>query len=87
MRTLISIAVFLLGIGLVIYSYIGSYVDVVREMERSESMNEVQGPIMRLFDYALNGGAPQMTNLLYLGALFIVIGVVSLIVRRKPNDE
>ena len=87
MRTLISIAIFLTGVGLVIYSYIGSYVDVMREMERSESMNDVQGPIMRLFDFVLNGGAPQLTNYLYLGAFMIVVGVVTLIVRRKSNDE
>lgn len=85
MRILISLAAFLLGLGLIAYSYVGAYVEIVQEMERSETMSEVQGPIMTLFAYLMNGGAPQLPNYLYLGALLVVVAVVSLIVRRNPN--
>lgn len=85
MRVLISIALILLGCGL--YSYIGAYVQLLREMDQSETLDEVSVPIFQLFDYLLSGGAPQMTGFLYFGLLLFAVGVVNLIVRNKRNDR
>ena len=87
MRVLISIALILLGCGLVVYSYIGAYVQLLREMDLSETLDEVSVPIFQLFDYLLSGGAPQMTGFLYFGLLLFAVGVVNLIVRNKRNDR
>jgi len=87
MRTFIAILLFLSGLGLIGYSYIGSYLELVREVEGSETFAEVSKPIETLFDYLMKGGAPRVTSFLYTGALLIVISVVMLVVRRKPNDE
>lgn len=87
MRIFIAILLFISGLGLVAYSYIASYVDVVREMEGSETLAEVSGPIETLIQYAMEGGAPRVTTFLYTGALLIAISVVMFIVKRKPDDK
>lgn len=87
MRILAAILLFLIGAASVAYSYIGSYVDVIRDMENSESFEETTGPIMQLFEYVLNGTAPQLTPFLYIGAFIIAVSVVMLIMGKKPNDN
>lgn len=89
MRVLFSMFMLVAGAGFVVYSFIGSFIETVREMERAQSYDEATGPIGRLFEFAMNGAIPQLTNYLYLGALMIAVGVVFLIVggKRKPDDE
>lgn len=86
MRVLTSILLILTGFGLVAYSYAGAYIQLLREMDRSESLEEVSDPIFKLFEYLLTGGAPQLSGFLYLGLLLFAIGVVTLIVRSKRDD-
>ncbi len=86
MRILASILLFLVGAASVAYSYVGSYVDVIREMERSESFDETTGPIMKLFEYMMNGTAPQLTPFLYIGAFIIAVSVVMLIMGKKSKE-
>lgn len=78
---------FLAACGLVAYSYIGAYVQLVREMEQSETLEEVSAPVLQLFDYLATGGAPQYTGFLYFGLLLFAIAVVNLIVRVKPGGD
>lgn len=87
MRVLTSILLILTGFGLVAYSYAGAYIQLLREMDRSETLEEVSNPIFQLIEYLLSGGAPQMTNFLYLGLLLFAVGVVMLIVRPKKDDQ
>lgn len=86
MRILTSILLTLFGLGLVVYSYAGAYIELIREMDRSETVEEVSGPIFQLFEYLLTGGAPQLSSFLYLGLLLFAVGVVLLIVRPKKDD-
>ena len=87
MRILTSALLFVAACGLVAYSYIGAYVKLVREMEQSETLEEVSAPVLQLFDYLATGGAPQYTGFLYFGLLLFAIAVVNLIVRVKPGGD
>lgn len=87
MRVLISIALILLGCGLVVYSYVGAYVQLLREMEQSETLEEVSTPVLRLFEYLATGGAPQLTGFLYFGLLLFALGVVRFFVRQGGHGK
>ena len=86
MRILTSALLFVAACGLVAYSYIGAYVQLVREMEQSETLEEVSAPVLQLFDYLASGGAPQYTGFLYFGLLLFAISVVNLIVVKKRDS-
>ena len=86
MRVLISALLILAACGFIAYSYIGAYVELLREMERSETLDEVSVPIMELMGYVASGGAPHYAGFLYFGLLLFAIAVVALIVREKPKD-
>ena len=72
---------------MVAYSYVGAYVKLAREMERSETLEDVSAPVLQLFEYLATGGAPQLTGFLYLGLLLFAIGVVTLIVGGGRRDD
>lgn len=86
MRILTSLLLMLAGLGCVAYSYIGAYVQLLREMEQSETLEDVSSPVLQLFEYLASGGAPQLTSFLYFGLLLFTAGVVRLIVRRREED-
>lgn len=86
MRLLSSALLLLAACGFVAYSYIGAYVELLREMERSETLDEVSVPILELIGYVAAGGAPHYAGFLYFGLLLFAIAIVTLIVRDKPND-
>ena len=75
------------GFGLVAYSYVGALVTLAGEIERAETPNAGAASFMELVGYMMSGEIPQMTNYLYGGAFLIVVAVIMLIVRKKPNDE
>ncbi len=86
MRLLISALLLIAACGLVAYSYIGAYVELVREMERSETLDQVSVPVLQLMEYLVAGGAPQYAGFLYFGLLLFAIAVVALIVRDRPEN-
>ena len=87
MRVLTSLLFMLIGLGCVAYSYIGAYVQLLREMEQSETLEEVSTPVLRLFEYLATGGAPQLTGFLYFGLLLFALGVVRFFVRQGGHGK
>ena len=86
MRIVISILMFITGLGCIAYSYVGSVVTLAGDVERSASNGNEVGAISMIIDFIMRGEIPQLTNYLYGGALLIVLAVVNLLLRR-PKDQ
>lgn len=88
MRILTLIIIFLTGVGMVVYSYIGTYLALMGRMKNAASADEAAAPFFQLLDYILSGQAPpRLSTFLYVGALLIAVSIVMLIVRPKEKND
>lgn len=88
MRILISILAFIVGLGCVGYSYVGSVLTLAGDVERSATSGNEVGAISMIIDFIMRGEIPQLPGFLYGGALLIVLAVVNLIITpAKPKNE
>ena len=88
MRILISILAFIVGLGCVAYSYVGTVFRIANEAGQSANQGDEMGAVAMIIDFIMRGEIPQLTNYLYGGALLIVLAVVNLLLRpAKSKDE
>lgn len=88
MRIFISILLFIIGLGCVVYSYVGSLVTLAGDAGTRAQDGDEMGAMKLLFDFIMAGEIPQLTGFLYGGLLLIAISVVYLIVYNpKKNDR
>ncbi len=81
---------FLVGAGLIAYSYLGAFITLASEIER-----ELYGPtplssIAKILHYINSGEIPQLAGYLYGGVFIIVIAIlylVGLLGKKSKNDE
>lgn len=86
MRIFISILMFVIGLGCVVYSYIGSIVTIASDAGARAEQGDEAGAINMLFDFILAGEVPQLTGFLYGGLLLIAISIVYLIVYNPKKN-
>ena len=86
MRIVISILMFITGLGCIAYSYVGTVLRLAEDAGKSASEGDEIGAISIIIDFIMRGEIPQLTNYLYGGALLIVLAVVNLLLRR-PKDQ
>ena len=88
MRILISILAFIVGFGLIAYSYVGTVLRLAKEAGQSAAQGNEAGAVSMIIDFIMRGEIPQLTGYLYGGALLVVLAVVNLIVTpAKSKDE
>ncbi|MBT8470994.1 MAG: hypothetical protein HKN14_10865 [Marinicaulis sp.] len=87
MRIIISLLIFLAGIGSIGYSYIGSFVSLAGDVEKTAAAGDDTGAVMQVINFVLRGEAPQLMGFLYAGMLLIAIAVVNMIVTRPKSDD
>ena len=87
MRIVISLLIFVAGIGSIGYSYIGSFVSLAGDVEKTAAAGDDTGAVMQVIDFILRGEVPQLMDFLYAGMLLIAIAVVNLIVTRSDTDD
>lgn len=88
MRILFAVLLFLVGVALVAYSYVGGYVDLVREMGKAENLDGFWAPFSMFFHLLTTGEAPpQVTTFLSFGALLMAAGVFMLFSGGKGRDD
>ena len=85
MKILISILLFLSGLGLIAYSYIASVVTLVGDVEQTAQSGDEASAFALIVDFVLSGEIPQATGYMYFGLLLIVFAVVNLIRRHSKN--
>ena len=86
MRIVISILMFITGLGCIAYSYVGTVLRLAEDAGKSASEGDEIGAISMIIDFILAGEIPQLTGYLYGGALLIVLAVVNLLLR-SPTDQ
>ena len=86
MRIVISILMFITGLGCIAYSYVGTVLRLAEDAGKSAIEGDEIGAISMIIDFILAGEIPQLTGYLYGGALLIVLAVVNLLLRR-PKDQ
>ena len=87
MRILTAILLFLAGLGLVGWSYIGGLVRMAGEMDAASARGEETLAFSMLFDLLSGGEFPQISALFYLGLLLIAVAVFRLIVTGNKTDR
>lgn len=88
MRVLISVLAFIVGLGSIAYSYIGTVFRLASEAGQSASQGNETGAVAMVIDFIMRGEIPQLTGYLYGGALLIVLAVVNLIIApARPKNE
>jgi hypothetical protein len=81
---------FIIGAGLIAYSYLGAFITLASEIER-----ELYGPtplssIAKILHYISSGEIPQLAGYLYGGVFIIVIAglyLFGLLGNKSENDE
>ncbi len=81
---------FIIGVGLIAYSYLGAFVALAGEIER-----ELYGPtpvssIVKILHHMNSGEIPQLAGFLYGGVFIIVIAIlylVGLLGKKSENDD
>lgn len=89
MRILISILMFLIGAGCVVYSYIGSVVELANDAGVRANGGDEAGAVSMVIDFIMAGEIPRLSGFLYGGLLLIVMSIMYLIVfaPRKQNAD
>ena len=85
MRIVISILMFIIGSGCVVYSYIGSVLRLASDAGQSARGGDEAGALSMIIDFILSGEIPQLSGYLYGGLFLIVLAVVNLILN-NPKD-
>lgn len=84
---LVSILLFLVGAGLVAYSYVASLVSLAGDVERTAQTGDDASAFAMIVDFVMSGEIPQVTSYLYFGLLLIALAVVNLIRRRSKKEN
>ncbi len=87
MRIVISILAFIVGLGCVVYSYVGTVFRLAEDAGKSASDGDEVGAIAMIIDFILAGEIPQLTGYLYGGALLIVLAVVNLMLGKSRGSD
>lgn len=87
MRILWAIFLIVAGCGAIIYSFIGSVIEFAGDVDKTAQTGDGLSAFFMILDFILAGEVSRLTNFLYIGALMIAVAVVTLIVRRKPDDQ
>ncbi len=70
---------FIVGAGLVAYSWIGAVVEIATEFETAVDANETSSALSKIFYIITTGELPQLTGFFYIGIFTIVISVLYLV--------
>ena len=88
MRILASIALLLAGLAAIGYSYLDAYAAIGRDIAATAERGEEVSAFNKALAVIMSGELPQPTSFIYLGLLFIAIGVVVLIMNGgKKHDD
>lgn len=87
MRIVISILAFIVGMGCVAYSYVGSVFRVANEAGDAVKSGDETGAISMIIDFIMRGEVDPITAYLYGGALLIVLAVVNLLLGKQKEPE
>lgn len=87
MRIFISILMFIVGAGCIVYSYVGSVLQLADEAGQTAKGGNETGAVAMIIDFIMRGEIPQLTNYLYGGALLIVLAVVYLMLGKPKDDD
>ena len=87
MRILISIIAFLVGLGLIAYSYVGSLVSLVGDVGEHAQRGDDISAVSTVLDFLMRGEIAQLTGFFYLGGFVIAFSIVNLIVKRNKDDR
>lgn len=87
MKFLISIALFLAGVAAIGYSYIDAYAAIGRDIAQTAERGQEISAFNKAVEVIMSGELPQPTGVVYLGLLFIAIGVVNLIGSSRKHDD
>ena len=87
MKILTSIGLFIAGLGAIGYSYLDAYAAIGRDIAETAERGEEVSAFNKAVEVIMSGELPQPTGVVYLGLLFIAIGVVNLIGNSKKHDD
>ncbi len=81
---------FIIGVGLIAYSYLGAFITLASEIER-----ELYGPtplssIVKILHHINSGEIPQLAGYFYGGVFIIVVAglyLVGLLGKKSENDD
>jgi len=86
-KVLVSVLLFLAGLGSVAYSYVASLVNLAGDVEQSALSGDDASAFAMVVDFIMSGEVPQVTSYLYFGLLLIALAVVNLIRRRSNKTD
>lgn len=87
MKVLISILLFLAGVGAIAYSYVASLFALASDVERTAQTGDDASAFAMVVDFVLSGEIPQATSYLYFGLLLVALSVVNLVRRRSRKED
>ncbi len=87
MRIVISILAFIVGMGCVAYSYVGSVLRVANEAGDAAKSGDETGAVSMIIDFIMRGDVDPISGYLYGGALLIVLAVVNLLLNNPKDAE
>ncbi len=87
MRIVISILMFIVGLGCIAYSYVGTVIRLAEDAARTADSGDEAGAISMVIDFIMRGEVPQLAGYLYAGALLIVLAVVYLLLGKSKDPE
>lgn len=88
MRILAFAVLFLSGMGLVAYSYVGGYVELAAKMGAADDLDGVAEPFLAFMALVMSGEAPsQLAVPLSFGALLMAAGIFMLFAGGKSRND
>jgi hypothetical protein len=81
---------FIIGAGLIAYSYLGAFIALAGEIERELSGPSPLSSIAKILHYINSGEIPQLAGYLYGGVFIMVIAglyLFGLLGNKSENDE
>ncbi len=79
MRILLSLSMFIIGVGLIAYSYLGAFVTLAGEIERELYGLTPLSSIAKILYYISSGEIPQLAGYFYGGVFIIVVAGLYLV--------
>ena len=83
MKIVLSLLLFLAGLGMIAYSYIGAFLAIGSQLDAAETPLSAYALVMGTLESIAAGDIPRLTPFLYVGLLLIVFAIVNLIRKRR----